>query len=394
MNDTHPTMSADTTPPTGASELEVMIGDTVRRLFTDQVDAALRRRAEAGEWLQALWTMAEDAGLPLALCSASRGGSEARWVDAWPIFAGIGRWAVPLPLAETMVAAWVLDHAGQDLPAGPITIAAGGAALSLDGGALSGTLHDVPWAGPSRWLLTTAQPAARGAALGVLVDLQAPSARCTPGRSMAGEPRAAVQFTRTVAAAAFAMPSKDGADPLLTLGALARSAMLVGAMEAALASAVEHANEREQFGRPLARFQAIQHALAAAAAELVAARVAARVAFASMGPNGPGPTTAFDVAVAKARAGQAASRVAALAHQVHGAIGFTQEHALHQATRRLWAWRQEFGSDAQWAARLGRHAIAHGAAGFWSALCERRLDVEAQTTLEHGGRRTAPRNTC
>jgi acyl-CoA dehydrogenase len=381
MSEIHTTIPAGAAPITGASELETMIGDTVRRLFTDQVDAALRQRAEAGEWPQALWTMAEDAGLPLALCSSGRGGSEARWSDAWPIFAGIGRWAVPLPLAETMVAAWVLDRAGQNLPAGPIAIATGSAALSLDGGTLSGTLGDVVWAGPCRWLLTTARTAARGAPLWVLVDLHAPSARCTPGRSMAGEPRAAVQLARAVPAAAFAALPGDGADPLLTLGALARSAMLVGAMESALTSAVEHANEREQFGRPLAKFQTIQHALATAAGELVAARMAARVAFASIGSNGPGPTTAFDIAVAKARAGQAASRVAALAHQVHGAIGFTYEHGLNQATRRLWAWRQEFGSDAQWAARLGRSAIAHGAAGFWPTLCARRLDGAAQDKL-------------
>lgn len=381
MNDTTNVPFGHASEP-AHSELETMIGDTVGRLFADHATPALRQRSEDGEWAHALWSLAEDAGLPRALCSAGRGGSEARWRDAWPIFAGIGRWAVPLPLAETMVAAWVLDGAGQDVPAGPIAIAVGGAALSLDGsGAVSGTLGSVPWAGSCRWLLTTAQQAGVAAAQWLLIDLGLQSARCTPVRSMAGDPHAEVRLDRAVPAAAFAAAPEYGADPLQWLGALVRSAMLVGAMEAALASAVAHANERTQFGRPLAKFQALQHGLAAAAGEAAAARMAARVAFASMGTHGPGPTTAFDTAVAKVRSGRAASQVAALAHQVHGAIGFTQEHGLHRLTRRLWAWRQEFGSDAHWAARLGREAIAHGAAEFWPALCERRFGAAARDNL-------------
>ena len=69
------------------------------------------------------------------------------------------------------------------------------------------------------------------------------------------------------------------------------------------------------------------------------------------------------------------SRGAAIAHQVHGAIGFTHEHSLHFATRRLWAWREEFGADAWWAERLGQAAIAAGAAGFWPALTQRALSA-------------------
>ena len=69
------------------------------------------------------------------------------------------------------------------------------------------------------------------------------------------------------------------------------------------------------------------------------------------------------------------ARGAAIAHQVHGAIGFTHEHSLHFATRRLWAWREEFGADAWWAERLGQAAIAAGAAGFWPALTQRALSA-------------------
>jgi acyl-CoA dehydrogenase len=60
--------------------------------------------------------------------------------------------------------------------------------------------------------------------------------------------------------------------------------------------------------------------------------------------------------------------VAAACHQVHGAIGFTQEHVLHYFTRRLWSWRDEFGSEAWWNRRLGTIACSQGADAFWPAV--------------------------
>ena len=83
----------------------------------------------------------------------------------------------------------------------------------------------------------------------------------------------------------------------------------------------------------------------------------------------------FSTAVAKVRCGEAATRGTGIAHQLHGAIGFTHEHALHFATKRLWSWREEFGSDAFWAAELGRAAIAERAAGFWPALSAKHFNA-------------------
>jgi len=68
---------------------------------------------------------------------------------------------------------------------------------------------------------------------------------------------------------------------------------------------------------------------------------------------------------------EAANEGAAIAHQTHGAIGFTAEHILHRYTNRLWAWRDEFGNEAQWAVRLGEHVAAHGADGLWPMLAVR-----------------------
>ena len=71
------------------------------------------------------------------------------------------------------------------------------------------------------------------------------------------------------------------------------------------------------------------------------------------------------IAMAKARASEAAGVVARIAHQVHGAIGFTREHDLRLATTRLWAWRDEDGSEAQWQAVIGAAALAAGPEGLW-----------------------------
>ena len=76
----------------------------------------------------------------------------------------------------------------------------------------------------------------------------------------------------------------------------------------------------------------------------------------------------FCIAVAKTRVGEAATLACEIAHQVHGAIGFTQEYALQLSTRRLWSWREEFGADPEWAARVGSFICARGADQLWPTL--------------------------
>lgn len=355
------------------SDLEIMIGESVQRLFSDHMSHAVIQSADGGQWPSALWVLVEDNGLPMALCAGDKGGSDAQWADVYPVFAGIGQWSVPLPLAETMIAAGLLGMAGVDVPTGPMTVAHAGKVL-LSGGnttVLSGVLQVVPWARACGFVLV----GVTGSAQLALVDLRGVGVTVTPGTNMAGEPRDGVALDRAPVVALFDNPIPHIEQPLLVLGALARCAMLTGALERALELAVKYTNERVQFGRPLSKNQVVQHGLAMVASEVVAAKVATRVAFASLQADAQTATTPFDVAVAKVRAGQAAAKLAAVAHQFHGAIGFTQEHVLHQSTRRLWSWRQEFGSDATWARALGRAAIAKGAAGFWPAMTERSLQL-------------------
>ncbi len=159
----------------------------------------------------------------------------------------------------------------------------------------------------------------------------------------------------------------EGSDAHFRLGAFARTAQIAGALDAALAISVAYVNERQQFGRPLAKFQAVQQDLATFACEAAAANCAAMGAAEALDRG----DAAFEVAAAKLRANSAASAGARIAHQVHGAIGFTQEYPLHCLTGRLRKWRSEFGGDAHWGSVLGDLVVARGADLFWPDLTAR-----------------------
>jgi alkylation response protein AidB-like acyl-CoA dehydrogenase len=146
--------------------------------------------------------------------------------------------------------------------------------------------------------------------------------------------------------------------------ALARAGQMAGAISAALTLSVDYTRQRQQFGKPLAAFQAIQQQLAVLAEEAAACRAAAASAAHALDRG----EATFEIACAKLRANIAAGQAASIAHQVHGAIGFTKEYALQKFTRRLWVWRSEYGNDRYWADRIGAIAAARGADGFWPGL--------------------------
>ena len=148
--------------------------------------------------------------------------------------------------------------------------------------------------------------------------------------------------------------------------------LMAGAMGQALALSIDHVNTRQQFGRPLGKFQAVQQSLAVMACEVRAVEAAAAALAARLDAAGLDPSAAdFEIAAAKLRANRAVGIVTAIAHQVHGAIGFTEEYDLHRVTVPLMRWRGMHGNDAFWAARLGRQVAALGGRGLWGAMTAR-----------------------
>jgi acyl-CoA dehydrogenase len=337
---------------------DTLVLDAADRLFAKQAVPALVNAAENGEWPRELWRATEDAGFPDAL------GGLADLPDAVAILRAAGRHAVPLPLAETMLARFALRAAGLEPPPGPLTLApverddVVSLRRAADGWHLSGVLRRLPWASEAAGVVVIAD------GLAALVTSDPGAIR--RARNLAGEPRDTMALDLALAAKAAApLAAPVDLDRLHCLGALCRAAQMAGALEAALALAVQYANDRVQFGRPIGKFQAIQQQLAQFAEQVAAATVAAT---ASADAVAAGGDLFFAAAVAKIRAGEAAGKSSDIAHQVHGAIGFTHEHRLHHLTRRLWSWRDEFGVESEWSMELGRRVAAEGAEAFWPLL--------------------------
>jgi acyl-CoA dehydrogenase len=346
------------------NEMQTILADTVNRLFTDLVTQELRESAEKGQWPAKLWHAVEENGLTLPQVPEARGGGGGTWEDAYIVVNAAGRFAVPLPMAETMVAAWLLAQAGLDVPLGPLTVAPvhGTDQLSLEPhGAswrLSGVATRVPWGRAAGHVVVVADD--------VVALVAAGSARVEPDVNLALEPRDTLVWSGSpVIAAAPAGRLPGGVTRLY--GALVRSAQMAGGLEYLLAQTVRYVSERKQFGRPIGSFQAIQHQLALLAGHTAAAGIAAASGFRAADRGDAG----FEIAVAKVRAGEASGLGAGIAHQCHGAIGFTYEHSLHFVTRRLWSWRAEFGGESHWAAEIGRRAAERGADALWSDLTAR-----------------------
>jgi acyl-CoA dehydrogenase len=310
-----------------------------------------------------LWKTLEDSGLTRLTLPESAGGSEGTVADAAVLLTAAGAHAARVPLVETdLLAGWLGHAAGIPLPPGPLTAVV--ADLHVSGGRVAGQLRRVPWARAAAGLLVLT-PAH--------VVLLAPDAlRITDGSNLAEEPRDTVQVgaeSRGATAVAVTPAPEGAAGEFRLRAALGRAQLLAGASRAALAGSVRYAGERIQFGRPIGRFQAVQQQLALAAAEVAAAAAAAAAAADTATADGFGaPSTRFAVAAAKARTGEAAGVVARIAHQVHGAIGFTREHDLRLATTRLWAWREEDGSDGEWNADVGAAVLAAGPDALWPLI--------------------------
>ena len=285
------------------------------------------------------------------------------------MLAAAGRFAVPLPVAETMIGAWLLSASRLNVPLGPITVApvrpAENLTLARDGGSwrLSGTASRVPWGASAGHVVVLAEGDGKP-----MVALVKGGTRQGGGRRQPG-PGAARHAHVEQCARARRRRGRRGAsaDALMLAGAMARAAQMAGGLEFLLAQSVKYVTERVQFGRPLASFQAIQHQLALLAGHTAAAGMAAQKAFAAM----DGGDAGFEIAVAKIRTGEASGLGAGIAHQCHGAIGFTYEHTLHFVTRRLWSWRAEFGAEPYWAATLGREVAGRGADALWPHLTAR-----------------------
>jgi len=316
-----------------------------------------------------LWQALTAAGLPLSWVSEDCGGSGATLAEGFGVLSAAGRFAVGVPLAETMLAGWLLAQAKITSPDGAMTVAPAGPkdriTLGADG-TLSGRLRGVPFAKESKHFAVYVQGERPQIAL-----VNASLCRIESHLNLGGDNNDVVTFERV--SPIEIKPAPEGFDftSVLLMGAVARSLQIAGSLETLLEISVRYSNERVAFEKKISKFQAVQHNLAKLAGESAAALAAATSAADAFANGAPKDAAFLEAAAAKIRCSEAAEKAAAIAHQVHGAIGFTIEHILHRYSLRALAWRDDFGSESYWAVELGKRVAANGADELWPLVASR-----------------------
>lgn len=337
-----------------------LLGDSVRRALGDAVDPNRTLAAERGGFDEAAWRCLRQLGVTGADAGAMSLGELAVVIEETAAAAALVPYADSEALARWLAEAAELASEGELLTALAVpavlgALPAGSADLVLP---IDGLV--IPWGCRADRVLFALRAGER--CYVAAKDARELELRRTP--SIAGEPHGLASGSVRIALRDL-HPVSDarGPEALLQRGALCRAVQMAGAMARVNALTLQYARDRKQFRRSLSDFQVIQSHLAAMAGELCAAALAVQAAVEA------GPELAFEaVATAKIRAGQAARQVTALGHQIHGAIGFTQEYPLHLWTRRLWSWREEYGNEAHWAQALGQRCVAQGADALWERL--------------------------
>ena len=331
--------------------------------MTELLDAhasPLLIRADEGKWSRELWSVLDGFGaFGLGLDPDFGGVGGTSWDAACAIRVG-ARHATPMPLAEAvLLGGWALTRERLSLPEGPLT-----AAVPMTDDVLTGTregeslrvdgsMAAVAWARFATSVVALCNLDGGHA----VISLPTASLLVDPDVNLAGEPR------DRIVAAGVLVPAGSWASTELTPSAFldraiaCRALAICGAGERVLELTVQFTKLRHQFGRPLSSFQATQQSLAQLGGAVAAAQGAAHIATRALSAS-DAHTCHRDAVTSKIVASESASKIAALAHQLHGAIGMTSEYDLQLYTRRLWSWRDEYGTEHQWSREYGRLVAA------------------------------------
>lgn len=336
----------------------VMIREIAADLFAGRVDADV---PDVG--LAQLWPTVVELGWPLVGIDDARGGAGGTLIDLGAVVASVGHHGVAVPLLEQALSNWILTTAGEGPPDDRVSVASptDGTLIARGSGtdlAMSGELGSVPWADDASRIIAVARHDHEDHI--VVLDNDSDGVRRDDETNLAGEPRSVVTVENVQGRVLAGAPSVD---QLTQRGALLSTAAMVGAMEAALELTRTYVAAREQFGRPLAKFQAVSSSLAQMSSAVSVARSAIDGALARCAAGSSG--TELAAAVARVAVLDVATSVGVHAHDLHGAMGITREYPLHRFTRRIWAWRDEWGSERSWRHHVGSQALLIGPDALW-----------------------------
>ena len=305
------------------NDIAGLISQQLDRLLDTHVTVKTRKAVEEGQFDDALWSECEALGLTGALVPESAGGAGLSWTDIAPSLLVLGKHAAPVPLGETLIANRLMSDAGMDMVEGAVATGFDLLTLTADG-SVQGTAKGVSWAPVCPHMLLLAQRQGQLHLCLMRTEDLTLSALTTFSR----EPAADVTCNGIKPVALAALGEGISQSTVLAHFAILHTAQIAGALAYMLPLCVEYAGDRVQFGRPIAKFQAIQHALAQLASEAAASQAAAVFACGKANAD----AVEYGAMVGMSRAGRAATLGAEIAHQVFGAIGFTDEHSLHYFT--------------------------------------------------------------
>jgi acyl-CoA dehydrogenase len=312
--------------------------DTLDRQLSESCTPAVVRQILAGAEAVELWQSVESSGFLDTLVPESAGGAGLGWHDAWGVLFAAGRHGMPFPFAQTMFARACLSAFNVPTPVGAVAVAgqttldAAGAidAWQVVGGRFAP--HTLVQQGQTVYLL-----ASKSASLSPIGDIRG--------------------FDAHMHWDAAALKSAVvGSLPEGTLGqglALALAVQIAGAADRVFEMTLSYSNDRVQFGKPIGRFQAVQQQITEMAERVYGVRMASQLGCRATDWQ----LDPMIVALAKSQTSAAASRIANLAHAVHGAIGVTHEYDLQLYTRPLYEWSLAGGGAGYWSAQLGRAAL-------------------------------------
>ena len=351
------------------SEMKDMILDVVERMLKEHVDKDLVDVVEQGNWSPKVWHLFEENGMPIVAISEENGGAGGDLEDLLNIVRLTGKYAAPIPFAETTLANYLLEYTNLHIVAGPATyMLATDQAFTLEDGKLTGEAVHVHWARHTNHLVTLANSATGTH----LVEIDLSQASITPGTNLASEPRDTVTFQNARVSQVSAALSFDELRTVTTIETAFQLALMTGAIDKVNDLTIQYTNEREQFGRPIHRFQLVQQHIVHLAGETAIALAAFNNVTDVLlkNPNGN------EVAYARIRLEEAIQTVATISHQVHAAIGTTHEHSLHQYTRRLWSWRDEGTNTAYWSDVVATQLLEQSGDSLWAYLTQSKTAKE------------------
>ena len=341
------------------SDATALLVQSIDRLLTDICTTEEIEHAETVGWSANIWSALADAGFAWVGIDESGGGSGGTVEDLAAILRAVGRFAAPVPIAETaMLGGWCLAEAELALPAGPVSLFDQSASVAIVDGRLR-VDGVVAWGRHAERVVATSTSGAEHR----VYSLRPEQINVTPGANLAGEARDRISADVAIADVDQGVIGCSSLE-LQQRGALSRVIMAAGALGAMAQMTVDYTNERHQFGKPVATFQAVQHHLVTVTQCAVRAQMVADIAVRALQCG----DCALEIAAARVVTDDAITLGTRAAHQAHGAMGVTREYPLHQLSRRLWSWRHEWGTTTTWRRRLGAEVVAAGPDGLFGLI--------------------------